>query len=350
MSDPAPTPPLRAWLQALRPARTAVNARERWHVAVGAALGVALVVLLCRPWAGGGNWPWMVAPMGASAVLVFAVPESPFAHPWSVVGGNLVSALVGVACVHLLGPPQWSAAPAVGLAILAMFALRCLHPPGGATALLATWLGAGSPRFALDPVGVNALTMVLAGLLFHNATGRAYPRRRLPVVPPTIDDDLDAVLARHNRVVDIAREDLKELLAETQLRGYQRRLGLLRCADIMSRGLVTVGHATPAAEAWPLFARHHIKALPVMDAQGALVGIVTPADFMRGEQRVTQGRVGELMTRQVRVARAEQPLAELIPLFSGSGHHHIPVVAAGNRLVGIVTQSDVVAALAAPRG
>lgn len=344
-----PSGPLRAWLQAFRPQRTAVSARERWRVAVGAALGIAFVVALCRPLGGARpDWPWMVAPMGASAVLVFAVPGSPFAHPWSVFGGNVVSALVAVLCVRWLGAPGWSAAPAVGLAIGAMLALRCLHPPGGATALLVSLLGMTDPLFALTPVGLNAGLLVAAGLAYNNLTRRPYPHRPLAPPPPSIDADLDAVLARHNRVLDIGRDELKALLEDIHLQGYQRRLAELRCGDIMSRRLITVGHATPVAEAWPLFRQHRIKALPVVDAQGGLVGIVTPADFTRDEQRVSAGRVGAIMTRQVRVARADQHLADLIPLFGSTGHHHIPVVDDERRLVGILTQSDVVAALCRP--
>jgi len=70
--------------------------------------------------------------MGASSVLLFAVPASPLAQPWSIVGGNFVSALVGIGCAHWIPDPALAATLAVGLAIIAMFQLRCLHPPGGA--------------------------------------------------------------------------------------------------------------------------------------------------------------------------------------------------------------------------
>ena len=119
-----------------------------------------------------------------------------------------------------------------------------------------------------------------------------------------------------------------------------------------------------------LFREHRIKALPVVDASGGVVGIVTPADFMRaaegpdsdtfdaslrrlrewaiGTPGLTQGVVGQIMTRAVRVASVDRHLAELIPLFGSTGHHHIPIVDRADRLVGIVTQSDVVAALSQP--
>jgi CBS domain-containing membrane protein len=117
----------------------------------------------------------------------------------------------------------------------------------------------------------------------------------------------------------------------------------------MSRQVVTVTHSTPLAEAWPLFRKHRIKALPVIDNRGGIVGIVTPGDFVRNDALppATQaaGRVGQIMTRKVRVARVDRHLVDLIPLFGGSGHHHVPIVEADGRLVGIVTQSDVVAAL-----
>ena len=173
-----------------------------------------------------------MAPLGASAVLVFAVPSSPLAQPWAVVGGNTVSALVGIACVHAVGSPELAAALAVGLAIALMFALRCLHPPGGASALLVALGGVTDPRFALYPVLVNSLLLVAVGMAYNQATRRSYPHRQLPAGATTardaeadaIDADLDAVLARYNQVLDISRDDLKALLADTQLAAYQRKL------------------------------------------------------------------------------------------------------------------------------
>jgi CBS domain-containing membrane protein len=345
---------------ALRPAPVTADARERLRVVLGATLGIALTAWLSHPFAAANpvGWPWIVAPMGASAVLVFAVPTSPLAQPWAVVGGNTASALVGVLVVRWLGPSDLAAGLAVGAAIALMFALRCLHPPGGAAALM----GVHDPRFAFDPVLLNALLLTLAGVAYNRATGRNYPHRQ--VAPAAagaarddaaadIDADLDAVLARHNQVLDISRADLKALLAETQLSGYQRKLANLRCGDIMSRRLVTVGLRTPLQQAKGLFRQHKIKALPVVDAANHVIGIVTPADFMRaaeaGATLPAQPQVvGEIMTRQVRVASLHRYLAELIPLFSSTGHHHIPIIDGDDKLVGIVTQSDVVAALSRP--
>lgn len=379
-SAPAPAAPRRDWLRAFRPAPIAADWRERLRVVVGATLGILVTALLCRAF-GGTEWPWLVAPLGASAVLVFGVPASPLAQPWAVVGGNTLSALVGVACVHLVGAPEAAAALAVGAAIGAMFALRCLHPPGGASALLVALGGISDPQFALYPVLVNSLLLVGAGIAYNHATRRPYPHMQLPAAPAAarddeadaIDADLDAVLARYNQVLDISRDDLKALLQDTQLRAYQRKLADLRCSDIMSRQPITVSHGTPLTQAWALLREHRIKALPVVDAGGGIVGIVTPADFMRAAEAQSGGgddalqkrmralrgwatgtaagpgaTIGQVMTRRVRVASVDRHLAELVPLFGSTGHHHIPIVDERDRLVGIVTQSDVVAALARP--
>jgi len=344
---------LAAWLRALRPAPVAVDARERLRVVLGATLGIGVTALLCHAF--GGAAAWLVAPIGASAVLVFGVPASPLAQPWAVVGGNTLSALVGIACVHAIKRPELAAAVAVGAAIALMFAARCLHPPGGAVALLVALGGVTDPGFALYPVLINSLLLASAGMAYNNATRRPYPHRQLaPALAAARDDeaaavdaDLDRVIARYNQVLDISRDDLKALLADTQLRAYQRKLADIRCGDIMSRQLVTVSHGTPLATARALFGQHRIKALPVVDAAGGIVGIVTPADFTRpgAEQAET---VGPIMTRQVRVASVDRHLADLIPLFGSTGHHHIPIVSPGGRLVGIITQSDVVAALCRP--
>jgi CBS domain-containing membrane protein len=371
----------RAWWRAFRPARTRINTRERLRLVAGSLLGIFLTGLLCHlaGWVVPGL-PWLVAPLGASAVLVFAVPASPMAQPWPVVGGNTLSALAGIAGVHgvhLLGSPELAAALAVATAIALMLALRCLHPPGGATALMMVLGGISSPVFAFYPVMLNSVLLVAVGILYNNATRRAYPHTQLPLsglpgAAPSAEDrqldaDLDAVLARYNQVLDVSRDDLKALLAETRLRAYDRKLAEVRCEDIMSRDLVTVEFGTPLEEAWALLRERRIKALPVVDRGFRIAGIITVADFMRAadldlydgfdaklRQLVRSTRsvysekpevVGQIMTRNVRVAGRQRRLVELVPLFGSTGHHHIPIIGEGERLVGIITQSDLVAAL-----
>ena len=364
-----------SWLRLFRPARTRINARERWRIVVGAFLGILLTGVVCHL-AGGtavASLPWLVAPMGASAVLVFGVPASPLAQPWAVVGGITLSAFAGIACARWIGPTELAAALAVGAAIGLMLALRCLHPPGGASALMMVLAGITDPWFALFPVLLNSLLLVGVGIAYNHATRRAYPHRQGPAAAQkdgpsqarAADADLDAVLARYNQVLDVSRDDLQALLEQTKWQAYQRKLAGVRCADIMSRELVTVSHNTPLTQAWALLRERRIKALPVVDADFRIVGIVTLADFMRAaDLRDYQGMdsklrqlldtvgpsgkppvVGQIMTRQVRVASEQRYLVDLVPLFGGSGHHHFPIISVVGRLVGIVTQSDMVAAL-----
>lgn len=366
---------LAVWLQAFWPAPVMIDARERWRSVLGALVGMGLTawlshwLLATHP----GNI-WMLAPMGASAVLVFAVPASPLAQPWSVLGGNGVSALVGVACARGIDNPVLAAALAVPLAILLMLWLRCLHPPGGAMALsavLSHWVGWD---VAWGPLAVNAGLMIAAGVAYNSLSGRPYPhvQRRVAgqVTGPQgrfTPGDLDTALAHYNQILDVSRDDLEALLQHAEMAAYRRNLGALACADVMSRDPVAVQFGTSLHEAWDLLQQHRVKALPVVDRVRRIVGIVTVADFMRHAglaqadglaQRLREfirpsGKVsgekpeavGQIMTRQVRVASAHRPLMELVPLFSEDGHHHIPIIDAESRLVGIITQSDLVRAL-----
>jgi CBS domain-containing membrane protein len=261
------------------------------------------------------------------------------------------------------------------VAIALMFSLRCLHPPGGATALLAVILHATSYRFALFPVLVNSLLLVSAGVVYNNLTGRAYPHAQRSPPPPApavpvarfTTADMDAALAHYNQVLDVSRDDLQELLHLAEAASYQRNLGELRCADIMSREPVAVQFGTSLSEAWTLMRQRRIKALPVIDRQQRIVGIVTAADFFRQAgldehsglgDRVREliknngltssdrpEVVGQIMTRRVQVAGVQRHALELVKLFSQDGHTHIPIIDEENRLVGIVTKSDLVRAL-----
>ena len=356
-----------------RPARVAVNGRERLRIVAGAGVGILLTALLCHSANLSGPLTWIVAPMGASAVLVFGVPASPLAQPWSVVGGNTISALIGVACARWIAPVDLAAALAVALAIGAMMGLRCLHPPGGASALLMALGGVGDFGAVVHPILLNALLLTACGIVWNNLTGRRYPHTQVGgsgSKQPATEHDLDAVLARYNQILDVPRDDLQALINDTQMRGHERRLASLECADIMSRELITVEFGTSLQTAWSLLRGRGIKALPVVDKWQRLIGIVTIADFLkiadldlhdgfdvklrdalRATTRTHSDKpevVGQIMTKNVRVTSAHRPLADLVPLFGSTGHHHIPVIGDGERLVGIITQSDVVAALARP--
>ncbi|MBA3817780.1 MAG: HPP family protein, partial [Deltaproteobacteria bacterium] len=142
--------------------------RERVIACTGALLGIAVTGLVCALLTGGGvHHILIVAPLGASAVLLFAVPASPLAQPWPIIGGNTISALVGLAVGHWIDEPAIAVGLAVSLAIIVMSFLRCLHPPGGAAALTAVLGGpvvtTAGLVFPLVPVGLNSLILVALG-------------------------------------------------------------------------------------------------------------------------------------------------------------------------------------------
>lgn len=360
------------WLRNFWPAPVGITGRERLRVAFGVGLGVLLAALLARWWihaAPGSHW--MVASLGASAVLVFAMPSSPLAQPWPVLGGNTLSVLVGVACAALVPDPAVAAGLAVSAAVLVMVPLRCLHPPGAAMALFVVLNPGEDSHLLVFPVLFNVLVLLLVGIVYNNATGRGYPHPQRTQREDRAGGrgqfttaDLDAALAHYNQVLDISRADLAGLLHMAGRAAFQRTLGELRCADIMSRPPMAVEPGVTLKEAWAMMRREQIKALPVVDAQGMVLGIVTVANFMRlanlelheglGQRlrQLVKGRTGQpsrvedIMIRQVQVVHAQQHVMELVPLFSRGGHHHIPIVDAQGRLVGVITQSDLVRALA----
>src|SRR5438067_3999576 len=285
------------WLRAFVPQRNSVPRAERLRSVVGALIGLLVTVLLSDMLAQAGATPILVAPMGASAVLLFCVPASPLAQPWPVIGGNTISALVGITVSRLVADPALAAPLAGAGAILVMFLLRCLHPPSGAVALTAVLGGpavhAAGFHFAFLPVCLNSTLIVLAALVFNNLTGRRDPHQqassmqnahatRDPVPTARLGftkEDLDAALAHYGQVLDISRDDLETILLETEQRAFGRRFGVIACADIMSRDAVTVTPDTPLDAAWGLLRGHRLDALPVLDASRRVAGVVALGDF-----------------------------------------------------------------------
>jgi CBS domain-containing membrane protein len=374
------------WLRTFVPQRNTVPRHERMRAVAGALLGLLLTAGLSMQLLGTGTLPLaLVAPMGASAVLLFCVPASPLAQPWSVIGGNTISALVGIVCAKAIGNPLLAAPLAGSLAILVMFLLRCLHPPSGAVALTTVLGGpavhAAGFGFAFVPVCLNSTLIVLVALVFNNLTGRRYPHgqqsmlqnvhaTRDPVPTARIGftrEDLDAALARYGQVLDISRDDLEAILLETEAHAYGRRFGIVTCGAIMSKDAVTVRPGMPLDEAWRLLRQHGLHALPVLDKAGHVVGVVGQNDFLHhaglddyqtlgerlrglfghllGRRGGRPGKVVEIMRRHVKTVAVDEPIAELVPLMSNQGLHHIPVVDAGGIFAGVVSHSDLLAAL-----
>lgn len=220
-------------------AASRATGRLGWaRASLGALLAVAFAAVLTRialP-AGTSSWPWMVAPLGASAVLVLALPASPLAQPWPVFGGCMVSALAGLIAGYLVPEPLLACPLAIALAIAGMSLARCLHPPGGACALVGAL---GSPVVTSDgwiallvPLALNLGALLAMGWLYNNLTGHSWPHR-MPSVPPSPPEgwlgsyeaeDLDAVLEEWDEVLDVNRDDLDALFRAVERRVQRRWL------------------------------------------------------------------------------------------------------------------------------
>ncbi|MEW5903356.1 MAG: HPP family protein [Pseudomonadota bacterium] len=225
---------LRAFLHAFAPHRSPAGFGERLRSGAAGGLGIFLLAwalhLLPQP-----EFPLLLlGSMAASAVLLYAVPHSPLAQPWNLIGGHLVSALAGWCIISLVHDPLAAAGIAVGCAIFLMYLLDCLHPPGAATALT---LVLGATQFlhmgfvwTFTIVATNALLSLLLALSINNALPRRhYPQApQLPAPPPTPRrvlpeaQDIEWALAQSDSMLDISVEDLEVLYAQAQQHAQTR--------------------------------------------------------------------------------------------------------------------------------
>lgn len=151
---------------------------ERFRSVLGAFVGLLLVLIIAK-YLGEltGVDEWLMASLGASALLVFALPQSPMAQPWAVIAGNTLSALVAISVIHLVNETVLAMPIAASLSILGMFIFRCLHPPAAAVALIVVLVHAMHYRYAFFPVMLDSILLVMAGAAYSNLTGKHYPNR-----------------------------------------------------------------------------------------------------------------------------------------------------------------------------
>lgn len=354
--------PARRLLRAFGPAIARPSVAEMLRAALGAGVGLLATGLIARamPHNGIAPPPFLIAPLGATAFLLFAVPNSPLAQPWSAIVGNLLSALVALGLIRLVPDPRLAATLSVAGAVLAMTAARAMHPPGAAVALLiALSAGAGAPTgvtFALTPVLLDTTLLVLAAIAFNRATGRKYPFRQPPEAGPHGTHDatpdrrlglsaaeLGQILQKMNLAANIGPEDFARLIGVAEAEAAARHLGGLTATDVMSQDIITVLPETHPDRLAALFRARRFKTLPVVAADGRYLGLLSQADLLGPAD--TRDEAEQLMTTTLATARPDTPIATLLTLLADGGQQAVPVLE-GSRLAGLVTRSDMIGALA----
>ncbi|CUX81556.1 MAG: CBS domain-containing membrane protein [Roseibaca calidilacus] len=370
--------------KSLGPAMARVTPLEALRASFGALVAIALIaVFLLAPEIDTEFGLYLVAPFGASAVMVFAIPNSPLAQPWSVIVGNMLGALIGVAMCYLVPDASLRVALAVAGAAFAMAMLRALHPPAGGVAMAA----ALHPEevfplgfwFVLTPIGLGAVSLVAMAAVYARLTGRIYPFRQyegpdrragnVQGVSARLglsEGQLSAILERYRQSSNLGAADLARLIGAAQMEAAAQFAGPLTAREIMSPDPVTVAPDTPLGKVAELFQKHRFTTIPVVGADGRYMGSLHQIDLIARAARnagALKGRFGAAMARLLGQGGAtpevaqdilrmgadgaapETPLAALLPLMADGEVHAVPVIDAG-RVVGVVSRTDLVAVLA----
>ena len=360
--------------RAFRPAMARPALRDSLHSGLGVGLGLGLATLVVHL-AEDRN---LIAPLGASAVMVFALPNSPLAQPWSVVAGNVMATLIAVLMISILPATPWNGPLVVTTALLAMQAIRALHPPGGAMAFLVALGDGGSPVMVLAVAALGSVVLVLAAMIWHGLTGRVYPfRQALPPGPKATTNlslpagsgpdpaDLARILEEYRQSANLGVADLARLVGAAEQATAARRLKDFTAADIMARDLATVTPDAPISQVADIFRSRGATALPVVGPEGVL-GLIFQIDLIRspfqdysrkegrimstvqhilGTPRLPPPRAANIMQTGIPVVTADTPAGALVSLMADRGMEAVPVVD-GQAILGIVTRTDLMSALA----
>lgn len=353
-----------------------LSSRERWLSALAGLVGILLMQGILAVVPAGPGISYLLAPLGATSVILFALPHSPLAQPWSLAGGLFISALVGHLCGLWITPNFLAVGLALGLAIWLTAWLRCIHPPGGAMAVVFAISAQQHPVSLLTAL-LNVVAAVMAVLVVNNLIpGRRYPlcvpagpRVQAPRPPRRSirHDDLQHALEKLDTYVDVSEDDLVRIydLATTHAhRRHERRT----CAEVMTAPAISVEFATELNEAWALMQSHHLHGVPIVDRSQRVIGVLTLEDFLRhveadGSQGIGDNIrrllrpsptayadkpevVGQIMATQFAQVQTTTPVSEIAALLAAADHPVIvPVVDDARRLAGVLTQTDLLAAI-----
>ncbi|SNS88289.1 HPP family protein [Antarctobacter heliothermus] len=370
-------------LKSLGPAVARVSGIEAMRAGLGALIGLGLTGLfVLSPQVDPQLGLYLVAPFGATSVLLFAVPNSPLAQPWSAIVGNTVAALVGVAVCLVVTDPALRIALAVGLAITATIQCRAIHPPAGAVAMTAAMSPDAVAQlgfwYALAPIATGTITLVLLATVYARLTGRHYPFRQFddPSKHGTEDRnpterlglseaELTNILERYSQSFNLGVEDLARLIGAAELQAATHASGPLTAQDIMSHNLITVRPETALNEIADLIRRHRFTSLPVVGSDSRFLGVIFQIHLIgmaRDDAQRLDRRFGAALRRLLDRDREKPmnaanimsvagpratthtPIGALLPMMADGDTDAVPVLEHG-KIVGIVTRTDLIAAL-----
>lgn len=351
------------WLNFLKPNYKVLPFKERLLSGFGALCGLAISSLISWYVLGGMN-VWYIAPMGASSVLLFAIPSSPLAQPWNVVVGNTLAGMIGVACSQFLPDLTSAFSVAVGLAIFIMMTTDSLHPPSGAVAITAVLGGEAVHRlgfhFVLYPVLLNSVLLLLFAVFFNRLIGRHYPitahvneRSKDPTPTQKVSiqpKDIEYALEQHTELLDISQYDLEKIILEAQEHASERLNSHFICRDIMSQDVIKLHEDDDIHQALEKFKQVNLMSLPVVNMEEKLVGTLAlyeVVEWFKGAadpRNSWQHYVRQIMSRRVVTVEPSQPIQDLVPYFVEKSFNYIAVVE-NQRLIGIVSRADMIAAL-----
>ena len=351
------------WLNFLKPNYKVLPLKERLYSGFGALCGLAISSLISWYVLGGMN-VWYIAPMGASSVLLFAIPSSPLAQPWNVVVGNTLAGMIGVACSQFLPDLTSAFSVAVGLAIFIMMTTDSLHPPSGAVAITAVLGGEAVHRlgfhFVLYPVLLNSVLLLLFAVFFNRLIGRHYPitahvneRSKDPTPTQKVSiqpKDIEYALEQHTELLDISQYDLEKIILEAQEHASERLNSHFICRDIMSQDVIKLHEDDDIHQALEKFKEVNLMSLPVVNMEEKLVGTLAlyeVVEWFKGAadpRNSWQHYVRQIMSRRVVTVEPSQPIQDLVPYFVEKSFNYIAVVE-NQRLIGIVSRADMIAAL-----
>lgn len=325
----------------------------------------------------------VLAPLGATSVILFALPHSPLAQPWSVIGGLLLSAPLGYACGLWLPPGPWVMAIALAASLWLTAWARCIHPPAGAMALTMALAAAHGLPFdtSMWTAVANTVAIMVSVMVVNNLVpGRHYPQGTPPAVqkqqvhtaqPVLAHQDLAAALGEIDSFLDVREDDLVDLYERT-LRNAFRRTESLRCGDLIGTAepAPAIEFATPLSEAWLLMRSTRVDALPVVDRSRRVIGLLALEDFLdavtpesgqklgdtvkrllartpdsHSDKAEVAGQMMREMRHGLKVARLDDGIAGVAEALGNGQQAAVPVVDATGRLAGVLDRRDVVAAL-----